>query len=405
LDWRHGRRLLDEAFITSAMMLVVFGMICLWLGMRSGLGRRVSPKHLPEVSGKRFNVAYLQIILIVGTAMSTFQSILTVGGEGFRQVVLIMEGAVSMTATVILLWRAMEGKAVGFEKLFVWTVVGARVLLGVSSGWMGSAVALALTCAFLYLKVRHKLPITALACLVPYVLFFQAGKQEFRKVFWQEQVQASTLEKVGFWLDASLKIWQQALTDPSGRGVPSLLSYSLARTSLLTQAANVIEQTPGNVPYQYGRLYSYLAVSLIPRFVWPDKPSMNEANQFYQVAYGLTRERDLEKSSIAVGSLTEGYINFGWFGTALVMFLIGVLLDFWNETFLNKKNALLAGAVGIALLPQLLVVEGQLAQYLSGIIQQMLLTAVVFIPVMRWKRRRAITTAGHREYGMASVRS
>jgi hypothetical protein len=53
-------------------------------------------------------------------------------------------------------------------------------------------------------------------------------------------------------------------------------------------------------------------ITLIPRFIWPDKPSVNDANQYYQVAYGLTTEENLDGVSIAVGVMTEGFINFGW---------------------------------------------------------------------------------------------
>ena len=205
---------------------------------------------------------------------------------------------------------------------------------GVSSGWLGAAVALAFVCALVYLQERRRLPVVALACLLPYVLFFQAGKADFRRTYWYGDVQSGVIQRIEYWTKASIKQWQEAFEDSSGRRVAYLLNSSLSRTSLLTQAANVIEQTPTPVPYQHGRLYSYLAVALVPRLFWPEKPSMNEANQFYQVAYGVTSPRDLDHISIAVGALTEGFMNFGWLGTVAVMFFIGVLLDFWNKTFL-----------------------------------------------------------------------
>jgi hypothetical protein len=39
--------------------------------------------------------------------------------------------------------------------------------------------------------------------------------------------------------------------------------------SLLQQTANLMEFKPGRVPYQQGRLYSYIGITLIPRFLWP----------------------------------------------------------------------------------------------------------------------------------------
>ena len=382
IDWRHRRNVSDAA-VTEAMLLVAFGVAFLWLGTRSTLGRRMAFTRFPEISLTPWNILYVQGVAIAGTVMSRYQNLTSAGGEGLRQVIMILEGTSSMAAVLILVWRVLDGKAARFEKILLVGILGSRVVLGVSSGWVGSTAGLGLSCGFLYLFKHRRLPLAFFACVLPYVLFFQAGKLEFRRVFWHDQVEASAIEKSQFWVDASLKAWQQALEDPSGRRLGYLLSSSLSRTSLLTQAANVLEQTPAVVPYQNGRLYSYLLVALIPRYLWPEKPSMNDANRFYQVAYGLTRERDLNNVSIAVGSLTEGYINFGWLGTAMVMFFIGMLLDFWNETFLSRSAGALALGIGVAMLPQLVAVETQMAQYVSGILQNVILTVMVFIPAMR----------------------
>jgi hypothetical protein len=122
---------------------------------------------------------------------------------------------------------------------------------------------------------------------------------------------------------------------------------------------------------------------LVPRFLWPDKPSMSQANQFYQVQYGLTRETDLQSVSIAVGFLTEGYINFGWFGVGGVAFFVGLLLGVVQRTFLRSESGLLFGSLGLALIPGFLIIESQLAQYLGGIIQQTGLTFLIFLPIIR----------------------
>jgi hypothetical protein len=160
----------------------------------------------------------------------------------------------------------------------------------------------------------------------------------------------------------------------------------VSRVSLLTQTANVIDQTPTVVPYQYGKLYSYLAISLIPRFVWPDKPSINEANQFYQVAYGLTQEDELAAVSISVGVLAEGYINFGWLGVVAIMFLLGVFFDFYQRVFFSQNSGLFMASIGLTLLLQFLSIESQMAQYVGGILQQVFLMLVVMIPVVQFRR-------------------
>jgi hypothetical protein len=221
-----------------------------------------------------------------------------------------------------------------------------------------------------------------------FTLFFQVGKDEFRKTYWDsgqgmQQEQGNRLERVTFWTQNSFDKWNEALSDSSGEAFRRALNPSVSRVSLLNQSANVVELTPSIVPYQYGWLYSYMAITWIPRFVWPDKPSVSEANQYYQVAYGLTSEDDLGKVSISVGLLTEGFINFGWAGVVGIMFLAGIFFDFYQKTFLAKSSGALMTGIGVILLPQFLAVESQMAQYVGGIMQQVVVTLIVMLPIIR----------------------
>jgi hypothetical protein len=391
LDWKHRGRQLSDAAINETMLLVLFGICFLWLGMRSKLGHAMTPKRIPDIPRNRSAVMYVQAIAAVGSLLTRFGDLPNALGAGV-QVIRIFETTATLAAIAILFRWVLDGKADAGEKAILFGILAVRAFLGIATGWLGAALIPAVIGVLVYVQRRHKLPIVALSCALVFVMFFQAGKNAFRSAFWYgNNGEAGPIEKAEFWMDASLKQWERAFSDPSGAGLRNLLTFELSRTSLLTQAANVLEQTPAIVPYQYGRLYSYIVVSLVPRFLWPDKPSMNEANQFYQVAYGVTSERDLNAVSISVGMLTEGYINFGWFGTAMVMFFMGVVLDFWNKTFLGGRSMLLMG-VGIILLNVILSVEFDLAQALSGVIQHVLLSIVVFIPVIRWRSAPSAVT-------------
>ena len=193
---------------------------------------------------------------------------------------------------------------------------------------------------------------------------------------------AGLVEKTGSWLSGSWSKWSEAFSG-NGDSTHELSTEPLERTSLLSQVAHVLDLTPSQVPFQDGQTYSYMAIALVPRFLWPDKPSVNLANQFYQVAYGLTDPRDLDRVSIAVGCLAEAYINFGWLGVTAVMFFIGVALGIYQRAFLSLASSTLFLAIGIALLRGFLAVEAQLAQYLGGVVQQIALTLLVFLPIAR----------------------
>ena len=283
--------------------------------------------------------------------------------------------------------------------------MAADVLVSLAAGWVGGAITMAEVCMMVYVWKRRQLPVAIIACCLPYILFFQAGKPSFRQTYWAAAGgQATTFEKLSFWTEMSFQQWQAAFKDPSGKGVNRLLNLSLSRTSLLTLAATAVAKTPDLVPFQYGHLYSYIPISWVPRALWPDKPSMNDANQFYQVAYGITRKQDLSHVSISVGVLTEGYISASWFGTALIMFLVGALLDFWNTTFLGEHRNALAIGLGIAMIPPLMLIEFQMAQYVSGLVQHVFLTLLLFVPIMRKRKRSMVRMAANPGFQMSGVR-
>ena len=167
----------------------------------------------------------------------------------------------------------------------------------------------------------------------------------------------------------------------------------MSRLSLLQQTANVIELTPDRVPYQHGRLYSYIAITFVPRFLWPEKPSVNDANQWYQVTYGLTRRNQLSTVSIAIGTVAESYINFGWFGPALIIFPLGVFLGCFERIFLRADSGLLYSSLGAVLTPHLLGVEAQMAQYVSGLVQQIVFVVLVLVPTLETDKQRNATAA------------
>jgi hypothetical protein len=379
------REVSDEA-ITWALGLAVIGVSALWLGMRVGLGKYVVPRKLPDLKPQISSTHYLRFLLVGGTLLGSYDSVPYLVGEGGRQVVTIIVSIVPLLAFSILFQKLLKGKAELIDKALVLGFLGSRLVTGLSSGWLGSFAAIILVCGAMFVAERRRIPRFVVLLVIVFTLFFQVSKQEFRKVYWKAETETSRLDRVMFWTEVSLTKWQQALSDTSGGALADALNMSLSRVSLLTQTANVIDLTPSSVPYQGGQLYSYLIVTWIPRAVWPDKPSMNEANQFYQVAYGISTEEELENVSIAVGVMAEAYISFGVYGVIGIMFLMGVFYDIYRKTFFHNRSGLLMVGVGIALLPQIMAIESQMAAYLGGIVQEVLLTLLVFLPLFDWKK-------------------
>jgi len=381
----YGGRQLSEDSITLSLYLAVFGVLAIAVGMEvAGDSRRVTLNLDISTDPARWN--YLRVVLVLGILLKVFVPIGALGAEA-RQIIVNLESMLPGVTFAILFRYFLRGRCPDLDRVLVFGYLAVALFLGIASGWLGSFVGIGVTCAAIYIYERRKLPITAALIILPAILFFQPAKESFRARYWRENSDAGQVEKVSFWVNHSWSMWSNAIADASGTGAKDLAQSSLSRISLLQPTANVIELTPDIVPYQYGRLYSYLAVTLIPRFVWPSKPSVNDANRWYQVAYRISGTNELRGVSVAVGTLAESYISFGWFGPILIMLPLGIFLGYFQRIFLRSDSGLFLSSVGVVLIPQLLAIDSQMAQYVAGLAQQILIVLVVLLPLLKSRTR------------------
>jgi hypothetical protein len=255
---------------------------------------------------------------------------------------------------------------------------------------LGTGAGIIMVTGCVLIDTRYAIPRAAVLVVFTYILFLQPAKEQFRATYWKTDRQSTDISRASDWISMSRQKWESALSGSAPEGFRQQLYGSMSRFSLLQQSANVMDLTPSIVPYQGWTMYQYMAYTLIPRAIWKEKPTVNDANRFYQVAYGLTSERNLDGVSISVGMLTEGYISFGWFGAALVMVFVGVVLDCVSALLLTRDAGVLMKAIGMALLPGFVAMESQMSQYLGGIVQTALLSIVVILPIVVVARRRQI---------------
>jgi O-antigen polysaccharide polymerase Wzy len=383
-----GNHELSEDAITRSLYLAALGVAALWAGIRVTRSWRFMESFRPDIHRSPARWHYLRFAMLATMSLRIAVPIDAFGG-GARQFLAIVEIIVSSITFVILLRYYLRGSAIPLDKTLLAGYVVVALVGGIASGWMGSFVGLAIMATGVYVYERGKLPLVAVVMGISIILFLQPGKNKFRSEYWREGASDSYIERFNFWMDASWGEWGRALSSSDEGESKNLAKQTIGRLSLLEQTANVMEATPERVPYQYGRLYSYMLITLVPRFLWADKPSVNDANQWYQVSYRLTNPRDLRKVSIATGYLTESYINFGWLGPPLVIFSVGIFLGLFEKVFLRPGAGLLMTSIGVVLLPQLLQVESQLAQYIGGLGQQVAVALITLAPMFNLQRNEA----------------
>lgn len=380
-----GRRVLSESDVTGALFLAVLGIACLWLGMRLASVFHWLPQVKRDVSSSPSGLNYLRAVFILGMLIKIFVPIMALGVGG-RQLVSSFENVVPVVGFAIFARHYLRGAIRPADKILLaaYTVISA--ITGISSGWLGSAVNLGLVFIVIYIYEKRRLPIAVGLAVLPVILFFQPAKSMFRGRYWERQSTDTSTERVTYWVENSWRLWSDALDARDNERLKDLSNSTISRFDLLRQTAHVIEFTPARIPYQFGRLYSYMLVTFIPRYFWPGKPSVNDANRWYQVNYGLTKPNDLTSVSIAVGTVAESYINFGWMGPFIVILPLGIFLGSFQRIFLRANSGVLFSSLGAVLVPHLIGIEAQMAQYIAGLAQQVALVLLVLLPTLELKQ-------------------
>jgi hypothetical protein len=305
-------------------------------------------------------------------------------GGDFRQELAIVLSFVPLVAFLILWDATLRRKATSADKALVTVFLAASVLAGLSNGWLGSCVGTLILAGISYARVRRRIPVVPVAGIVLTMLFLQAGKPAMRERYWYGADKGAALERARYWIEQSAARFATFMA-PGDRSAEPVLG----RASLVQETATVYENTPSLVPYQHGATYRYLLVTLIPRFLWPNKPSVNDANRFYQVSYGVTKSGNLDHVAIGAGLIAEAYMNFGWIGIPAVMCVAGFILGIFERIFLSRDAGVFASSLGQAYVLQLLALNCQAAAYFGGMIQLIGLTILIFLPALRFTRRSA----------------
>jgi hypothetical protein len=77
------------------------------------------------------------------------------------------------------------------------------------------------------------------------------------------------------------------------------------------------------------------------------------------------------------------------------MFGLGILLGLFDKVLLRSSSGLLLNSIGVSLVPGLLPVDAQLAQYIAGLGQQIVIALILFAPMFdlhRGQNYRGIST-------------
>jgi hypothetical protein len=117
----------------------------------------------------------------------------------------------------------------------------------------------------------------------------------------------------------------------------------LSRLTTINQLSQVgrLVQDEG---YLHGQTLDYLSYAFIPRFLWPDKPSIQKGAWFaLQIGLANIDSRGVIHNSINMTIPGELYLNYGWNGVWVGLSLLGVFIAvLWGTTefWIKPRNVL-----------------------------------------------------------------
>jgi hypothetical protein len=331
-DALRGTYLLNEESITLALVYFNLGLMAMRYGYHRGhRARKETESRFTSIN----QIALIKWAWWVGI-ITSFWPIIPIHNIlqtlGLLQLDRLISSKFPIVAVAILFVFWLRGRLTNAQKVGVVVLTGLVVIKGLSTGWLAAAAMPGFVWILVWLRERRELPIFQIACLMPILLFLLLGRGTVRGLFWYGTTGTDMLKVPSVWVEESSNNLMR-LTHIGGRALIEQIIPMLRRGNYVHEFAHLIEQTPSVIPYQYGNTYSFLFVSMIPRFLWANKPMADKANWFYQVSYGRTHERDLGRVSMYPGQIAEAYMNFGVFGVIIFCGIIGYLVGVFVKYF------------------------------------------------------------------------
>jgi hypothetical protein len=235
-----------------------------------------------------------------------------------------------------------------------------------------------------YFSTARRVP--WLLCCVAVLIFavLHNGKRQMRLIYWgpyAPEIHLTSLPQYyAEWVQYGLTASSSEDIDPDER---SAASYALFRRASLFQiVCYIVDTVPDRVDYLDGATYSLVLPQIIPRFLWPDKPSPNDSVKILSVRLGMLSAEQANITSIGYGLIGESYANFGVYGTLIFGLSLGWALRRIALSTASCNTISLGGVFRILCVAWCLNTETTLAVWLSSLYQACI---ALFLPLLAWR--------------------
>ncbi len=386
-------RVLEDSDVTAALALAIIGIVTLLFGYY--FFQRSALKQAVPVAQLHLNKSKAVICcLLLGVVLPLLFNLRAIIPEEYQlplsAVLTLLQNQVYVVIGV-LGWLVYGRKSSRWYTVWLYGLIAVTALHGISTGVLEEALVPIGVLFIVRWLLTRRISVTVAACVIGLILFLSPVKGEYRQQLRLDDssgaAEMSSLARSSLWIEQAAAYW--ADTFAGRRNLEEATSGATSRTDFIHQVAYIYSMTPSEIPYQYGRTYSYFAVALIPRALWPGKPQAGSANGFFAISYGLLTEEGAKTTTFGMSLLGEAFINFGWAGVILVMFIQGLAISILERIFGSQKSGAGGQAVFIAFFVFFLNGIGSSAEILFGNIVQNLIFGYLLLLWAREKSARS----------------
>lgn len=254
-------------------------------------------------------------------------------------------------------------------------LIGVELVVTLTSGFSGTVMlttaVVGVSAIYGGAKIRHYLPLLIpAALLIPTVIPISEDlRLQYRLGAFDPRSPSSILSAV-----------DGAYSNTWGRGTDLGVNIALAkifgRQAVVAHIPGIIiKKTPAEIPYIGASGFASIPTFVIPRVLWPDKPTVSTGRLFSSDYLDMPIDTT---SSSAMTIFGETYMFCGFVGVICGLFALGLLLAFMFQNTVAAGTAPLL----ISLMPILLAVEGQFVMLVLNVIQQALMNCIVLSMVL-----------------------
>jgi len=199
-------------------------------------------------------------------------------------------------------------------------------------------------------------------------------KQSWRTALLSGEVTGTPIEKIEAYGEHAAESIQNF---EAGRGAMALASRL---SSGIAYFSHVVRIVPAVVEHENGTL-SWHAIRhvLMPRFLFPEKPDLGGDSWLVRKYAHLNVSGDESNTSVGLGYMAEFYIDFGFPGMLVPLFLYGILLGMMYRMLyrMSPSDSFFSAVVAGLFLLHFLSYEGNFAKLLGGVLQNFLILVVL----------------------------